>query len=34
MVAPVPIPAALPLFGAALAGLGIVGWRKRNAEQA
>jgi hypothetical protein len=34
MVAPVPIPAALPLFGAALAGLGLVARRKRNPEPA
>lgn len=26
----VPIPAALPLFGSALAGLGFVGWQKRK----
>jgi hypothetical protein len=25
-----PIPAALPLFAAALGGLGVVGWRRRN----
>lgn len=28
---PVPIPAALPLFAAALSGLGLVGWRKKKA---
>ncbi len=27
---PVPLPAALPLFGSALAMLGIVGWRRRR----
>lgn len=26
----VPIPAALPLFGSALAGLGLIGWRRRS----
>ena len=30
-VPPIPIPAALPLFGTALAGLGLIGWRKRRA---
>ena len=30
VIKPVPIPAALPLFGAALAGLGVFGWRKRK----
>ena len=30
-VTAVPIPAALPLFATALAGLGIFGWRKRKA---
>jgi hypothetical protein len=29
-VATTPIPASLPLFAAALAGLGFCGWRKRN----
>ena len=29
---PVPIPAALPLFATAIAGLGLVGWRKKKAE--
>ena len=28
--APTPIPATLPLFGAALGGLGLVGWRRRH----
>jgi len=28
---PVPIPAALPLFAAALSGLGLFGWRKKKA---
>ena len=32
-VSPVPIPAALPLFAAALGGLGFVGWRKRKAAR-
>lgn len=31
-IAPVPLPAALPLFLAGLAGLGFVGWRKRAAQ--
>ena len=30
-VTPVPLPAALPLFLSALAGLGFVGWRRRQA---
>jgi hypothetical protein len=30
----VPIPAALPLFATALAGLGIFGWRKKSAQAA
>lgn len=30
-VAAVPLPAALPMFGAALAGLGGLGWRRRKA---
>lgn len=30
-VSPVPLPAALPLFGAALAGMGLLGWRRRTA---
>jgi len=30
-VSPVPIPAALPLFAAALSGLGLLGWRKKKA---
>ena len=29
-VAPVPVPAALPLLAAAIAGLGFAGWRKRH----
>jgi hypothetical protein len=29
-VSPVPLPAALPLFAAALAGTGLLGWRKRG----
>jgi hypothetical protein len=29
-VATTPIPAALPLFMTALAGMGVVGWRRRN----
>jgi len=29
-VAPVPVPAALPLFLSGLMGLGVVGWRKRR----
>lgn len=33
-VAPVPLPAALPLFGAALAGMGIVGRKRRKAHVA
>ena len=28
-IAPIPIPAALPLFGSALAALGLIGWRRR-----
>ena len=31
-VAPTPIPATLPLFAAALTGLGFCGWRKRRAQ--
>jgi len=31
IVAPVPLPAALPLFLSALAGLGLMGWRRRQA---
>lgn len=30
-VSAVPVPAALPLLAAAIAGLGLAGWRKRNA---
>ena len=30
VVSPVPLPAARPLFGSALAMLGIVGWRRRR----
>ena len=33
-VSPVPLPAALPLFGSALAMLGIVGWRRRRQADA
>jgi hypothetical protein len=29
-IAAVPLPAALPLFGSALAGLGLIGWRRRK----
>jgi hypothetical protein len=29
-IATTPIPAALPLFAAALAGLGVIGWRRRK----
>ena len=29
-ITPVPIPAALPLFGSALAALGLIGWRRRG----
>lgn len=29
-LSPVPIPASLPLFGAAIAGLGILGWRRKR----
>ncbi len=29
-IAPVPIPAALPLFATGLAGIGFVGWRRRR----
>ena len=31
-IEPVPLPAALPLFVSALAGLGFLGWRRRHAE--
>ncbi|WP_395018288.1 hypothetical protein [Dongia sp.] len=31
-VATTPIPAALPLFASALAGMGFVGWRRRRAQ--
>ena len=33
-VTPVPIPAALPLFAAAVGGLGFLGWRKRRSAPA
>lgn len=33
-VTPAPLPAALPLFGAGLVGLGLLGWRKRRRERA
>ncbi len=29
-VAAIPLPAALPLFGTALAGMGFIGWRRRR----
>jgi len=29
-VSPVPLPAALPLFGTALAGMGFIGWRRKR----
>jgi hypothetical protein len=28
----VPLPAALPLFGSALAGMGVLGWRRRKSR--
>ncbi len=31
-ISPVPLPAALPLFLSALAGLGLMGWRRRAAK--
>ena len=34
LVAVIPLPAALPLFGSALAMLGIVGWRRRRQADA
>jgi hypothetical protein len=33
-VATTPIPAALPLFGAAIGGLGLLGWRRRKTAAA
>lgn len=30
-VQPIPVPAALPLFASALAGMGVFGWRRRKA---
>jgi hypothetical protein len=33
-VSPVPLPPALPLFGAVIAGLGVFGWRKRVSVRA
>jgi hypothetical protein len=33
-VSAVPLPAALPLFGAALAGLGVFGWKFRRNDVA
>jgi hypothetical protein len=33
-ISPVPLPAALPLFGSVLAGLGFYGWRRRNKSHA
>ncbi len=29
-ITPVPLPAALPLFGSALARLGVIGWRRKK----
>ena len=34
LVSAVPIPAALPLFATALAGMGFMGWRRRRGAQA
>jgi hypothetical protein len=33
-VAPIPLPAALPLFGTGLGILGFLGWRRRRKAQA
>jgi hypothetical protein len=33
-LAPVPLPAALPLFAAGLGGLGLLGWRRKRKAQA
>lgn len=33
-VSPVPVPAALPLFAAALGGMGFAGWRRRRRDTA
>ncbi len=33
-ISPVPLPAALPLFGSVLAGLGFYGARRRNKSKA
>lgn len=33
VVSPVPLPAALPLFAAAIGGMGLAGWRSRRRRQ-